>query len=91
MLTAASFCAATLVVSLFATHLSPIFYGVGVWTGSVIGFVTAYIRLRWLEKHLDEHIFCRGNIMKQSKGIKPPAKVFDASKAAQKVETETGE
>ena len=91
LLTAASFCAATLVVSLFATHLSPIFYGVGVWTGSVIGFVTAYIRLRWLEKHLDEHIFCRGNIMKQSKGIKPPAKVFDASTAAQKVETETGE
>lgn len=79
LLTAASFCVFTLVASLFATHLSSIFYGVGIWAGSVVGFVTAYMRLRWMERHLDEHIFCRGNIMKQGKGIKPSSKVFDAS------------
>lgn len=83
LLTAGGFCAFTLVASLFATHLSPIFYGVGIWVGSVVGFVTAYMRLRWMEEHLDEHIFCRGNIMKQGKGIKPSPKVFDASLAAQ--------
>lgn len=82
LLTAASFCGATLLGSLLATHMSPIFFGIGVWIGSVTGFVTAYLRLRWMEKHLDEHIFCRGNIMKQGKGIKPSSKVFDASVGA---------
>ena len=79
LLTAISFCACTLAASLLATRFSSIFYGFGVWTGSVVGFVTAYMRLRWMEKHLDEHIFCRGNIMKQGKGIKPAPKVFDTS------------
>lgn len=79
LLTAVFFCAATFIASLIATHLSSIFYGLGVWAGSVVGFVTAYIRLRWMEKHLDEHIFCRGNIMKQSKGIKPSPMVYDAA------------
>ena len=79
LMTAAGFCVTTLVGSMIATNLSSIFYGGGIWLGSVVGFVTAYLRLRWMEKHLDEHIFCRGNIMKQSKGIKPSSKVFDAS------------
>ena len=83
LLTAGSFCAFTLLTSLLATHLNPIFYGLGIWAGSLIGFVTAYMRLRWMEKHLDEHIFCRGNIMKQSKGIKPSPKVFDTSQPTQ--------
>lgn len=77
LLTAVSFCAGTFLASLVAVHLSSIFYGVGVWAGSVTGFVVAYMRLRWMEKHLDEHMFCRGNIMKQAKGIKPSPKVFD--------------
>ena len=75
--TAISFCGGTFLASLVAVHLSSIFYGTGVWVGSVIGFVVAYMRLRWMEKHLDEHMFCRGNIMKQAKGIKPSPKVFD--------------
>lgn len=79
LLTACCFCAATLIASVIATNLSSIFYGLGVWVGSVAGFVTAYMRLRWMEKHLDEHIFCRGNIMKQSKGIKPSPMVYDAA------------
>ena len=77
LLTAVSFCAGTFLASLVAVHLSSIFYGTGVWVGSVTGFVVAYMRLRWMEKHLDEHMFCRGNIMKQAKGIKPSPKVFD--------------
>lgn len=77
LVTAVSFCAGTFLASLVAVHLNHIFYGVGIWTGSVIGFVVAYVRLQWMEKHLDEHMFCRGNIMKQAKGIKPSSKVFD--------------
>ena len=93
LLTAISFCGGTFLASLVAVHLSSIFYGVGVWAGSVTGFVVAYMRLRWMEKHLDEHMFCRGNIMKQAKGIKPSPKVFDLreqkkSEASLEIETQ---
>ena len=93
LLTAVSFCAGTFLASLVAVHLSSIFYGTGVWVGSVTGFVVAYMRLRWMEKHLDEHMFCRGNIMKQAKGIKPSPKVFDLreqkkSEASLEIETQ---
>lgn len=77
LLTAICFCLSTLLASLLATRMSYIFYGFGIWTGAVIGFTVAYCRLRWMEKHIDEHMFCRGNIMKRAKGIKPSPKVFD--------------
>ena len=93
LLTAVSFCAGTFLASLVAVHLSSIFYGTGVWVGSMTGFVVAYMRLRWMEKYLDEHMFCRGNIMKQAKGIKPSPKVFDLreqkkSEASLEIETQ---
>ncbi|MGM9550812.1 MAG: exopolysaccharide Pel transporter PelG [Clostridia bacterium] len=77
LLTSVCFCVGTFLSSLVATHLSSIFYGFGAWVGSVIGFTVAYVRLRWMEHHLDEHMFCRGNIIKHAKGIKPSPKVFD--------------
>ena len=75
--TAVCFCAGTFLASLAAVHLSSTFYGTGVWVGSVIGFTVAYLRLQWIEKNLDEHMFCRGNIMPKAKGIKPKPKVLD--------------
>ena len=97
LFTAVSFCTGTFLASLVAVNLSHIFYGFGVWVGSTIGFVVAYVRLWWMEHHLDEHMFCRGNIMRQAKGIKPSPKVFDlaaqkkseASLEIEKKETET--
>ena len=77
LLTSICFCAGIFLASLVAVHLSAIFYGTGIWFGSMIGFVVAYMRLQWMEKNLNEHIFCRGNIMKQAKGIKPSPKVYD--------------
>lgn len=77
LLTAVSFCGGTFLASLIAVHLNPIFYGTGIWVGSIVGFVVAYIRLRWMEEHLDVFMFCRGNIMKRGKGMKPSPKVFD--------------
>ena len=93
LLTAMSFCAGTFLASLVAVNLSHTFYGGGVWVGSAIGFVTAYLRLRWMEQNLDEHMFCRGNIMKRGKGIKPSPKVFDLAekkKSEASLEIETG-
>ena len=77
LFTALCFCLGTFLASLVAVRLNHIFYGIGIWTGSLIGFGIAYMRLRWMERNLDEHIFCRGNIMRQAKGIKPSLKVFD--------------
>lgn len=77
LVTALSFCAGTFFASLVAVNLPHIFYGVGVWAGAVIGFVVAYMRLQWMERNLDEHMFCRGNIIRKAKGIKPSPKVFD--------------
>ena len=57
--------------------MSYIFYGFGIWMGSSVGFTVAFARLKWMEKHLNEHMFCRGNIMRRAKGIKPSPKVFD--------------
>ena len=93
LLTAMSFCAGTFIASLVAVNLSHTFYGGGVWVGSAIGFVTAYLRPRWMEQNLDEHMFCRGNIMKRGKGIKPSPKVFDLAekkKSEASLEIETG-
>lgn len=88
LLTSVSFCVTTLAGSLIAVHLSSIFFGAGIWAGSVTGFVVAYMRLRRMEKHLDEHMFCRGNIMKRGKGIKPSPKVFDVHDLERKKENE---
>lgn len=77
LFTAIWFCTGTFIASLIATHLSAIFYGTGIWVGTMIGFIFAFRRLQWLERNLDEHMFCRGNIMKRGKGIKPSSKVFD--------------
>lgn len=88
LITAVSFCAATLVGSLISVHFNPIFFGLGIWAGSITGFLVAHMRLRWLEEHLDEHMFCRGNIMKRGKGIKPSPKVFDVRNLDPKKENE---
>lgn len=95
LLTAVSFCLGTFLASIIATYLPHIFYGFGIWTGSMIGFVVAYFRLKWIENHLDEHMFCKGNIIKQAKGIKPSPKVFDLNakkeEASLEVSIEKGE
>ena len=37
----------------------------------------SYASVLYIKKHIDEHMFCRGSIMKRAKGIKPSPKVFD--------------
>ena len=93
LFTAVSFCLSTLLLSILSTYMKSIFFGFGIWAGSMIGFTVAYMRLAWMERHLDEHMFCRGNIMPQSKGIKPSGKVFDLNekkKSEASLESEKG-
>ena len=42
----------------------------------------------WMETHIDEHMFCRGNLIKRGKGIKPSAKVFDIRELKKEPEDE---
>lgn len=76
LLTAVSFTASTLVLTLLATKLTPIWYGIGFFGGAIIGFTVAYFRLRYIEKNLDVHVFCKGHLLKAGEGEKPDNKVY---------------
>lgn len=77
LLTALVFLTITLVGTIFATDLSDVWYGIGLVAGALAGFITGYLRLRWLERNLDFHIFCNGDLIRMGKGKQPGAKVFD--------------
>ena len=76
LMTACTFCGVTFAGSLWSSQLQDIWYGMGLVLGSLSSFIVAYFRLRWVEKHLDEHIFCDGRLMQRAKGIKPDACVW---------------
>ena len=77
VMTALSFCVCTCLGAWFSTTLTPSWYGIGLVFGSAVGFSVAYYRLRVMEKTIDVHIFCNGNIMKRGHGSCPSNKVFD--------------
>ena len=71
-----SFFIATLIGSILAMNLSEIWYGAGLIGGAFVGWSVAYTRLRWIEKNLDTHIFCRGQLLKRGNGPKPSGLVY---------------
>ncbi len=77
LITATVFCLGTLCGAIVATNLTDIWYGLGVVVGSFLAFTVSYFRLRWVERSLDTHIFCRGSLLRQGKGKKPPTKIYD--------------
>ena len=83
-----SFFVLTLAGSIFATRLDEIWYGLGVVLGSFVGWTVTYMRLRWIEKNIDRHIFCSGNLMKRGKGEQPPGKVYDRHCQTEKIAKE---
>ncbi len=66
-----------LIGSMIGAHLPYLWGGIGVFAGSVAGFLAAYFRLRWLERNLDVHVFCTGRILKGAVGSMPSGKVLD--------------
>ena len=77
LFTAVIFLAVTFVFSLWGTTLSPVWYGIGPVAGSLAAFIYAYFRLRYIERELDYHIFCNGNLMKKGEGSRPSNKVYE--------------
>ncbi len=76
LMTSVAFWLATLLGSIWATELQPIWYGIGLVIGAMVGWLVAYVRLRFIEKSVDTHIFCNGSIMKKGQGKKPSNIVF---------------
>lgn len=84
----ACFALFTFLGSIFSTLLPETWYGTGVIIGSFIGWCIAYHRLRWLEKNMDVHVFCNGNILKRGEGGRPSSKVFDRYREEQETTDE---
>ena len=86
LLTAVVFCLGTLLGSIWATTLPIIWYGIGLVIGSILGWTVAFFRIRYIERHLEGHIFCRERIMKAGEGEKPSNLIFDRYAAKESAE-----
>lgn len=77
LLTCVIFCAVIGIVSVFARNFPDYWYGIGVFVGSIAAWSYGYMRLRWLEKNLDAHMFCRGTLLKRKEEPMPDSKIYD--------------
>lgn len=76
MYTAFLFCSGTFLGSLVSMRLPELWYGAGLVCGAFLGFTAGYFRLRWVECHMDEHIFCQGILFPVKRGKRPPDRVY---------------
>ncbi len=84
VMTSVGFCGITFLGSVFATRLPEIWFGIGLVLGTFAGWSIAYMRLRWVERNLDTHVFCRGTLLEWGNGKEPTGVVY--VKAAEGVE-----
>lgn len=87
LITSIVFVTVTLGVSIYAAGLSETWYGIGVVIGSLLAWCVAYYRLRWVERHLDEHIFCKGMLIEYGRGVRLSSKVYDVREQKKKERT----
>ncbi len=57
------FLVGTTIGSLVSVKFSAVFSGMGVLAGAFISFTVVFFRIRYMLVHLDEHSYCRGNIV----------------------------
>ena len=80
LIATAAFSLVTFLGTLVSSHWSNIWYGMGLVAGSFIGFTIGYFRIRWLERHLDAHIFCKGELFPSKNEKKPSSIVYKREK-----------
>ncbi len=80
ILTTLVFVLLTALISFFARNFEPIWYGIGTFIGSFAGWFVAYFRLRWVERNLDEHIFCQGKLIPETYEAIPSGIVYTLPK-----------
>lgn len=83
MISSLIFFTVSLVGSIISLNLPVMWYGSGFTVGSFAGFAFVYFRIRWLERHIDEFILCRGSIMQRGFGEKPSALVYERGRTAE--------
>lgn len=91
MLTTLSFLILTSVISFFARDWEPIWYGIGTFVGAFVGWFIAYFRLRWVERNLDEHIFCQGQLIPVTYETMPSSTVYTIEEKNKKEASEVEE
>ncbi len=64
------------IASIWSSHLGEIWYGIGLVIGAFVGWTIAYVRLRWVEKNLERHIFCEAHLLERGHGSRPSDLVF---------------
>ena len=79
MLATIGSCSVTFVMSIVSYRWGYLWYGTGLVLGSLVGFTIGYLRLRWVERHMDEHIFCNGDLFPRKNGKMPDSVVFRRS------------
>ena len=85
------FCLVTFLGSLVSVHLPDIWYGLGFFIGSFVGYSVAYFRLRWVERNLEHEVFCVGDIIPRIREDKPSAKVYSKYEEQKVVTDDTSE
>ncbi|NLK74692.1 MAG: exopolysaccharide Pel transporter PelG [Clostridiales bacterium] len=70
----------SLIGSIIASKLPAIWYGAGFTVASFLAFTCSYFRLRWIERNLDKHVFCRGRVLKEIRDNMPEADVYNVYK-----------
>lgn len=62
------FCVSIFIGSLWSVTLPPRLYGAGTFFGALISWSFGYFRLRYLEKHFEQHIFMNQKLLNTQKG-----------------------
>ncbi len=63
--------------SVLATNLSAIWYGAGFTLAAFLAFTFSFFRLRFIERNIDSHVFCRGTLIKQVNAKMPKPDVYN--------------
>lgn len=80
LITTAVFCAGVLFGSLVSRFFPAQWYGLGAFFGAMLGWLAGYLRLMWMEKNLDIHIFCRGTVIPERHEEYPDSVTYDKNK-----------
>lgn len=65
MTTSIIFFVVVLATSIYATQLSAVWFGIGVLIGALCGWTFSFFRIRYMERHIEEHIFCKAKLVKE--------------------------
>ncbi len=67
VITSILFFVVVLSTSIYATQLSTVWYGIGVLIGALCGWTFSFFRIRYMERHIESHIFCKAKIVKENR------------------------